>query len=193
VRRKRRLLTIGTATLAAALALVGCANSSNNQSKSTSATTSQPGVPAHNQADVTFAQGLLPHHQLGVQNCDIILGKQGIDPRVIDLAKQMKDQQTSQIQQLQDWLKQWGGPATPSQTGTSTATPAEIADLQNTQGVDDSKMFLAEMISHHQAAIAMAQTEIQSGQFPAATAMAHDIVNNQQQQIDSMQQILSSL
>ncbi|MGH3636057.1 MAG: DUF305 domain-containing protein, partial [Mycobacterium sp.] len=70
-------------------------------------------------------------------------------------------------------------------------TPPEIADLEKAQGVDESRMFLTEMISHHQAGIAMAQTEIQSGQFPAATAMAHDIVNTQQQ-ITRMQEILSS-
>lgn len=193
---RKSSLTIGTVIVSVALVLAGCGSAGQNQSKPSSGT-SQSGAAEHNQDDVTFAQELVPHHQLAVQNCDIILGKQGIDPRVVDLANQIKGEQTSQIQQLQAWLNQWGNPA-PSQSGmpsttAANANSAEIDDLQKAQGVDDSKMFLTEMISHDQAGITVAQTEIKSGQFPAAIAMANDIVNAQQQQITQMQKVLSSL
>jgi uncharacterized protein (DUF305 family) len=49
------------------------------------------------------------------------------------------------------------------------------------------------MIGHHQGAIAMAQDEIKSGQYPPAVAMAHSIVTSQQQEITTMQTILGSL
>jgi uncharacterized protein (DUF305 family) len=38
----------------------------------------------------------------------------------------------------------------------------------------------------------MAQDEIKSGQYPAAVAMAKQIVTTQQQEIDQMQGMLSS-
>jgi uncharacterized protein (DUF305 family) len=41
---------------------------------------------------------------------DIILGKQGIDPRVVQLANQIKAAQGPEIQQMQGWLSQWGQP-----------------------------------------------------------------------------------
>jgi uncharacterized protein (DUF305 family) len=39
----------------------------------------------------------------------------------------------------------------------------------------------------------MAQTEVDSGQFPAATEMARTIIASQQQEIDSMESMLASM
>lgn len=41
----------------------------------------------------------------------------------------------------------------------------DIQALTNAQGVDASKLFLTQMIQHHQGAITMAQSEIKSGQY----------------------------
>ena len=49
------------------------------------------------------------------------------------------------------------------------------------------------MIAHHQGALTMAQDEINNGQFPDAIAMARSILGSQQKEIDTMNQILSSL
>jgi uncharacterized protein (DUF305 family) len=168
---------------------------------------------------------------------DVILGKQGIDPRVIDLANQIKAAQGPEIQQLQTWLNQWGQPATPGGMSPSSTMPGmpgmpsqsgmpgmpsqsgmpgmpshsgmpgmpgmggmdgmmseqDMQALRDAQGVDASKLFLNQMIQHHQGAISMAQHEIQSGQYSAATAMAQSIVNTQQKEITTMQTILGSL
>jgi uncharacterized protein (DUF305 family) len=68
-----------------------------------------------------------------------------------------------------------------------------MAALQNAQGVEASKLFLTQMIKHHQGAISMAQNEINSGQYPATIAMARSIVTSQQQEIDTMNKLLTSL
>ena len=144
---------------------------------------------------------------------DIILGKQGIDPRVVQLANQIKAAQGPEIQQMQSWLSQWGQPTMPMMPngGMTPQSPMpgmsnmpgarmsgmmseqDMQALQNAQGVDASKLFLTQMIQHHQGAITMAQNEITSGQYPAAIALAHSIVTSQQQEIDTMQSILASL
>jgi uncharacterized protein (DUF305 family) len=54
-------------------------------------------------------------------------------------------------------------------------------------------MFLTQMISHHQGGIEMAHAEVTQGQFPPAVDMAKSILTSQQQQIDQMKQLLSSL
>lgn len=72
-------------------------------------------------------------------------------------------------------------------------SPADMQALQNAQGVEASKLFLTQMIKHHQGAIAMAQTEIKDGQSPDAIALAKSIASSQQKEIDTMNQILSSL
>ena len=174
---------------------------------------------AHNDADVMFAQHMIPHHQQAIQMSDIVVGKQGIDPRVIQLANQIKAAQGPEIQQMQGWLSQWakptmpmmpssmtpqstmpGMPGVPSQSGMPGMTgmsgmmsEQDMQALQNAQGLDASKLFLTQMIEHHQDAITMAQNEIKSGQYQPAIGLARSIVTNQQQQINTMQSILGSL
>ena len=70
---------------------------------------------------------------------------------------------------------------------------ADMDALKNARGVEASRLFLTQMIEHHQGAITMAQDEIKNGQFPDAIALAKSIVDSQQKEIDTMNQILSSL
>lgn len=219
--QRRLLITIAPA-VAALLTLVACSSSGNQAGSSTTvaaasgASSSPAGTPAHNGGDLTFAQRMIAHHQQAIQMSDIILGKQGIDTRVIDLANQIKAAQGPEIHRLQTWLTQWEQPTTPTMPDSmppGTTMPAmpshsgmpgmsgmdgmmseqDMQALQNAQGVGASKLFLTQMIQHHQSAITMAQSEITSGQYPPAIALAQSIVTNQQQEISTMQTILSSL
>ncbi len=240
----------GLAALAAVAAIGACSSTATKEASSASATSpaqtsnSAPAA-AHNHADGMFAHMMIPHHQQAVQMSDMILAKQGIDPRVIDLAKQIKAAQGPEIAQMQGWLNQWGVPGMPGMgempgmTGTSAnmppdhgggmpgsdsatssptttampsgpmmpgmpgmgdmpgmegmMSPADMQALQNAQGVGASKLFLTQMVKHHQGAIAMAQNEIKNGQFPDAVTLAKSIVSSQQQEINTMNQILDSL
>ncbi len=181
----------------------------------------------HNKADMRFAHMMIPHHQQAIEMSDIILGKADIDPRVIDLAKQINAAQGPEIAEMQGWMKQWGMPGMSgmpgmdhggmnspgSPTGTTMPmpsgsmmpgmggmsamdgmmSPAEMDALTNAQGVEASTLFLTGMIKHHQGALTMAQDEIANGQFPEAIAMAKSILESQQKEIDTMNQILASL
>jgi len=213
--------------VAAAVAVIGaCSNSGTDATPATSAPAtgqSSTAAPAatHNQADMMFAHMMIPHHQQAIQMSDMILAKQGIDPRVVDLAKQIKAAQGPEIDTMQGWLSQWGGsgmPGThtmPGMNDTPTTmpmpsgsmmpgmddmpsmdgmmSPVDMQALQNAQGVEASKLFLTGMIKHHQGAITMAQNEIKNGQFADAIALAKSIAASQQKEIDTMNQILNSL
>ena len=226
-----RTCSVGVATLAALVVVGACGN---DQAAPTSVVTSTSVSPteAHNQADAMFAQRMIPHHQEAIEMSDMLLGKQGIDQRVLDLAKQIKAAQAPEIEQMQFWLTQWGMPTmpmtpgidmpghsgmptdsvTPSETGTPTQSmmpgmsgmpggqgmdgmmsDEDMAALQSAQGIAAARLYLTQMINHHQGAISMAQTEINSGQYPAAIALAHSIVTSQQHEIDTMNKILASL
>jgi uncharacterized protein (DUF305 family) len=200
---RRWVLIIGAAALAALVTMTACSSSGNQSATSgtssagsSAASTSTPATGAHNQADVTFAQNGIPHHQQAIQMSDIIPGKQGIDPRVVQLASQFKADQGPEIQQMQTWLSQWGQPTlsmTPGMVMPGMLPDQDIAALQNAQGVDASKRFLTGMIECHQGTIAMAQDEIKSGQYPPAVALAHSIATREQQENTTMQSILASL
>jgi uncharacterized protein (DUF305 family) len=188
----------GVAALAAVAAIGACSNAGTKEGTSSTAQSSSaaPAV-AHNQADMMFARMMIPHHQQAVQMSDMIFAKQSIDPRVIDLAKQIKAAQGPEIEKMQGWLNQRGMPGMPGMTGMpgmdGMMSPADMHALQNAQGVEASKLFLTQMIKHHQGAITMAQNERKNGQFPDAVALAKSIASSQQKEIDTMNQILSSL
>ena len=74
--------------------------------------------------------------------------------------------------------------------GHGMMSEADMAALQNAQGEEATRLFLTQMIEHHQGAIMMAQQEIDNGQFPAAVEMAGNIVSSQQAEIDTMQDML---
>lgn len=221
-----KLMMLSAGAVVAAALVAGCSNQSTDAAAKTSATsaTSASASPqtsgaqdaaAHNDADVMFAQHMIPHHQQAVEMSDVLLAKQGIDPRVSELATQIKGAQAPEIEQMQGWLKQWGNPPMPSMSqmpqqghgdmghanmghGDMPAmqgmvSEADMTALRNAQGAEAAKLYLTHMIAHHEGAITMAEDEIKDGQYAAAVEMAHAIVKTQQQEIDTMRQILGSL
>jgi uncharacterized protein (DUF305 family) len=199
----RRWVLIGPAALAALVTITACSSSGNQSATSgtrsagsSAASTSTPATSAHNQADVTFAQNGIPHHQQAIPMSDDILGKQGIDPRVVQLATQFKADQGPELQQMQSWLSQWGQPTismTPGMVMPGMLPDQDLAALKNAQGVDATKRFLTGMIECHEGTIAMAEDEIKDGQYPPAVALANTIATREQQENTTMQGILASL
>jgi uncharacterized protein (DUF305 family) len=169
-----------------------------------SATTPATGVRAHNNADVWFVRHMIPHHQQAIEMSDIVMARQGIDPRVTEMANKIKAAQGPEIQQMQDWLNQWGNPIMPAVAPGDMQTPAhggmpghlserELDVLRQTGGADASSLFLTQMIAHHESAITLAQNEIEEGQYSPAVAMARSIASIQRQEIDTMKGILASV
>jgi uncharacterized protein (DUF305 family) len=204
---KQQLVRLSAAAVVATVTLSACSSSGNQAATSSpsvgtgTGSSSPSAAQAHNAADMTFAQNMLPCHKQAVQMSDIILSKQGIDPRVVQVANEIKGAEDPDIQRMQSWLSQWqkpGMPMTPSPTAGMPAmqgmagmmSPQQMTALQNAQGADASKQFLTMMIQNHQHAIMLAQSEIGSGQYPPAVAMAHSIATSEQQEVNTMQGIL---
>lgn len=214
--QRNRFLVTAAAVLATAVASGACSNNSGKAPDMSSMSTSAPSSPsmsagptpaqAHNDADVAFAQGMIPHHQQAIEMSDILLTKQGIDPRVVSLANQIKAAQGPEIQQMQGWFADWGVAAPPTAPGTGmpghetgsmgggrAMSEQDMAALRGAQGAEASRLFLIQMTAHHKSAIAMAQTEQTGGQFAAAVKLARSIISSQQKEIENMQQILATL
>ena len=192
---RQQLLRMSAAAVMAIVTLSACSSSAHQAatgSPSTSAT------QAHNSTDLTFAQDMTPCHKQAIQMSEIILTKQGLDSRVVQVAHQIKAAEGPDIQGMQSWLSQWQQPMTPSSAAgmpamqgmTGMASPEQMTALQNAVGSDASKQFLTMMIQNHQHAIMLAQSEIDSGQYPPAVAMAHSIATAEQQEVNTMQGIL---
>jgi uncharacterized protein (DUF305 family) len=202
---KRTILTCAAAVAAVVLA-AGCGGGdSGSQLPAEHGSSTTASSQDHNDTDAGFAQSMIPHHQQAIEMSDIMLAKQGIDPRVIDLATKIKAAQAPEIKQMQDWLSQWGIPPTPDEghgghdmegnggDAMGMMSPDQMTALKNAQGVEASKLFLNGMIAHHEGAISMAQAEIGNGQFQPAIDLAKTIGTTQQQEIETMRSILATL
>lgn len=215
---RTRKLVAGLTALTVVTAASACDNSATKDAASDSAasqTSTAAAASAHNHADMMFAHMMIPHHQQAVQMSDMILAKQGIDPRVVQLATRIKAAQGPEIDTMRGWLDQWGMGGMPGMSGMpgmpgmgdmpgmggmgdmpgmdGMMSPADMQALQTAQGVAASRLFLTQMVKHHQGAIAMAENEIKNGQSTEAITLAKSIASSQQQEIATMNEILRSL
>ncbi|MCU1665084.1 MAG: hypothetical protein JWR58_5149 [Pseudonocardia sp.] len=201
---------LGTLTAAlAAVVLAGCGNSATPAAPGAAtttapapATTAAPAA-AHNNADVAFVQGMIPHHAQAIQMSQLAQ-QRATNPQVKQLATQIAQAQGPEIQQMQAMLRSWGLPAQPTAAaGMSgmTGVPAMPGMMSNQQlqqlgalnGVAFDRMWLQMMIQHHTGAVQMSQTEVRDGQNANAKALAQKIVKEQQAQIAQMQNLLKTI
>jgi uncharacterized protein (DUF305 family) len=211
----KRVILVGAGAVAA-LVIAGCSSddsaaghSAGHESSAAASATAPPSAEDHNDADVTFSQQMIPHHQQAIEMSDIVLARRGVDPRVTDLATAIKAAQGPEIKQMQGWLGQWGSPPMPpmesgeghgghdmggaSGDAMGMMSDEQMAALKNADGVEASRLFLTGMIGHHEGAIAMAQNEIEDGKFAPAVDMARTIAKTQQEEIDTMKGLLATL
>jgi uncharacterized protein (DUF305 family) len=194
---KLRTLALASSALTISLALAGCSSTSQdmpmgNHSSSPKASTSA----SFNDPDIAFATGMIPHHQQAVEMADIVLAKTGVDSRVTDLAKKIKAEQDPEIVTMTGWLKAWGQPAPSAMSGMTMngmMSQDDMDALTKASGPDSSKLFLQQMIQHHQGAIDMANEELTTGKNADAISLAKSIVASQTAEIATMNSLLKSL
>lgn len=195
-----RTTVLPASALALALVLSGC-------SATTSTSTMPSDMPGMNHGsssaaaqfndpDIAFVTQMIPHHQQAVEMADILLGKTGVDTRVVDLAKQIKAAQGPEISTMTGWLKGWGLPSPEPMAGMAMngmMSQADMNSLTTASGAQSSKLFLTQMIQHHQGAITMAKEELSTGKSTDALALAKTISDAQTAEIATMNAILATL
>lgn len=151
----------------------------------------------HNQADVMFAQMMIPHHAQAVEMSGIILAKPDMPAEVTALATRIKDAQAPETKQMTEWLTGWNVPTMmsgdPGHGMSGMVDDDGINQLKSASGPAAVRLFLEQMIGHHEGAIDMARQEINAGTFPAAVTLGHNIVDSQQAEITQMKQMLATL
>ncbi|GAA3883801.1 DUF305 domain-containing protein [Saccharothrix violaceirubra] len=167
-----RKFLVGAATAALALsALAGC------------------GSDAHNDADITFATGMIPHHAGAVEMAKLVPAR-STTPAVVDLAKRIEKAQQPEIDMLTGWLDEWGAAHGTGHNGHEGM--ADTDRLDSLSGPAFDREFLDLMIVHHEGAVAMAGDEIRDGKHPGARELAQRIVTDQHREIEEMRDLLKS-
>ena len=72
----------------------------------------------------------------------------------------------------------------------SVAPPEDMEDLGSARGSQFDSMWLEMMVEHHDGAISMAQTQVADGLHPEAVALAENIAESQEVEIDEMKALL---
>jgi uncharacterized protein (DUF305 family) len=180
--RKTLLATVAVATLLLATACSGV-----NQGATSDAPSS------HNEADVSFIELMIPHHQQAVEMATLAETRTD-SPEVKDLAAAIEAAQDPEIQTMQGWLKSWGEDGT-SHEMTNDEMPGMVddktmGDLGKATGTAFDQLFLTSMIAHHEGAIAMAESEKSDGVHKGALSLADAIIKTQTAEIKQMQKLL---
>ncbi|WAP50570.1 DUF305 domain-containing protein [Arthrobacter sp. ATA002] len=149
----------------------------------------------HNSADTMFAQMMIVHHQQAMEMSDIVLAKDGLDPEIVQLAENIKAAQAPEIETMNTWLRNWGEPAHVSgeMPMDGMVNPEGLAQLQAAQGAEAARLFLIQMIAHHEGAIAMAEEEVSNGSAPEAVELARSVISEQEAEITDMDGLLAAL
>ena len=225
---KRTTITLTGLALASALTLTACggttedsdttsapaatatatASATETGSAEATASASESGTAEaisaeHNDADIMFAQMMLPHHEQAVQMSETLLAKDDIPTEVADFAQQVIDAQGPEIERMNAMLDAWGAEPTESMEGmegmdhgsgmSGMMTEEDMAALEQAEGTEAAQLYLEQMTVHHEGAVEMAEQEVADGQNPQAVALAEQVIEAQEAEIQEMQTLLEGL
>ena len=215
----------------AAIALTACGSSSSTKSTTTETVgtvaeaaptpeTTPLAAPvvvdaAFNAGDVTFAQGMIPHHQQAVEMADMALDPaRKAGPAVIDLATRIQGAQGPEIALMNSWLTAWNQPVMAGMKPGETMLPgasmegmhmegmemgamegmmsaADMTALSKASGPEFDKMWLTMMVKHHDGAITMSKTVQTDGQSADVKTLAGKIITAQMAEIKEMNKVVA--
>lgn len=182
--------------LTATLFLVACGSSSSDSDSNATQVESSASANDANDADVMFAQMMIPHHEQAIEMSDMAL-----DPttqaskEVVDLATQIKAAQDPEIKQMKDLLTAWAQPLTADSDmdhGSKMGGMLSMDDMEklgSLKGPDFDYFWAQSMIAHHEGAIEMAEVVLDDGANGEALALANKIVSAQATEIDILKAI----
>lgn len=185
LRRLRAMLTVG-----ALLLLTACGSH-----PSTSVTV--PAGAAFNDADVIFAQEMIPHHEQAIELSELALDpRAGAGAAVKDLASRIQAGQDPEVTLMKGWLKEWGQPTMEElpdhdmSTMDGMVSADDMATMETLAGADFDAAWLKAMIAHHEGAVKMAEDVKANGQHPDVAKLAEAVIAAQTAEIEEMTPLL---
>jgi uncharacterized protein (DUF305 family) len=147
-------------------------------------------VPVTSIPDFDFMALMIPHHQGAIEMAEYEI-RQGKNNKMIQLAKSILAEQTSDIQVMKLLISQL--PATAQKAGKSFDS-AMVQSMMvmmknmpfNDKLTDVDKAFAMVMIPHHQAAIDMAITLIKHSTSEQVSMFARQLISAEQIEIEQM-------
>jgi uncharacterized protein (DUF305 family) len=149
----------------------------------------------HNDADMTFVSGMVPHHQEAVEMAQLVESRTQ-RPELRALADTIITTQNQEIRLMQDWQRAWGqegesGGMDHGAKGGGASMPGTMPkvhmdELTQLNDTEFDVAFVRMMIEHHQGAVEMAETELRDGADAEAKWLARKIIADQRKEIEMM-------
>jgi uncharacterized protein (DUF305 family) len=153
-------------------------------------------TPGVNSTDRAFAHAMLAQRAQVDQLVALARTNSG-NPSMLALADMLTNSENQQNDTLNALLVQWTdgqeggqGPPPPGPTLFDRGTVERLGSLQ---GTEFDKIWLQAMLSHHQAILMMAGSEIKEGEDVNAKTLAQAIITTREAEIDHMEQLLGGL
>ena len=159
------------------------------------------GEPGDGSAEAGFVRDMSVHHAQAVEMAEIVRNRTESE-EVRLLAADMALTQQGQIGRMQGWLDSWNLSATGTEPAMSwmghptegrmpgMASPEEIERLQNASPAEADKLFFRLMITHHQAAVPMAEAVVEKTDRPEVENLAGAIAATQKAEIQVLKDML---
>ena len=216
----KRTLVLSALAVASTLALAACgeATESGNTDATTSATSTATTTAEttetttattkadgeisadHNDADIMFAQMMIPHHQQAVEMSEMLLAKEGIPAQAVEFAQGVIDAQGPEIDRMNAMLETWEEDPVTGDMGemdhggmSGMMSEEDMTALEDAKGTEAARLYLEQMTAHHEGAVDMARDEVADGQNPQAIALAEQVIEDQEAEIAQMKQMLTDL
>jgi uncharacterized protein (DUF305 family) len=150
-----------------------------------------------NDADVMFAQMMIPHHEQAIEMSDIALDPTvGASDVVKALATRIKGAQDPEITTMKAFLTTWKKGLTPdssmnhSDMMSGMLSSEDITKLSSLRGAEFDRAWMAGMIAHHEGAIEMAKEVLKDGKDTAVKTLATAVATAQDTEILEMKKLL---
>lgn len=154
--------------------------------------------------DLQFIDQMIMHHQGAIMSSEHMISDSE-RPELRQLAEDIQQSQSEQIEQMQEWRGEWYGDAgqtsgmmDPSQMegmmGDGMMEGIMGGSMQGMMGGDATDaMFLRMMIPHHQLGIEMAEQALEEAEHPELGELAQTIRDEQSAEIELMQGYLDEI
>jgi uncharacterized protein (DUF305 family) len=140
--------------------------------------------------ELQFIDTMIVHHQGAIDAAQLVATR-GQHEELIKLAESIIEDQQREIAQMKEWRDAWYG-------GKPQAVNMDMPGMrEGMQGMDLAKLdllkanafdleFIRQMVPHHEGAVTMAKDALEKDVHPEVKALAQNIINAQNEEIEKM-------
>lgn len=139
---------------------------------------------AQERFEIKFMEGMIDHHMMAVMMAQLC-EERAVHPELREMCQEIEQAQMREMAQMQAWLKEWYGINYEPQM--TRGMERQMEQLASLGGAEFEVEFMQMMIRHHEKAVREGERCVERAFHPELIQLCQDIVETQQQEIQTMQ------